>query len=269
MLEVEKFEKTISCIKTASSLGKEAIMWVYAYQVGNVVFDAGCANAIKELQGHKAEFPVDRVFVTHNHEDHYGGCGGFLPSATIFARPATMQTIKKPFRLNEFFRFVWGQPEPVKQVKMMPDSFRVDKYHFEVVDLSGHCLEMVGFWEADQGWLFASDAVPLPSRKMIAMLEENVPMMIQRMKEIQALDVKILFDAHRGPVPNPRAHIQTRIDFLVELKDQVFSLHQEGLSIQEIKKTLGFAEPWYLSNTEGRFAIDHLIRSLLEDQPYK
>jgi glyoxylase-like metal-dependent hydrolase (beta-lactamase superfamily II) len=162
---------------------------------------------------------------------------------------------------------VWGLPEPVAEAQEFTDSLlAIEDLTFEVVDLSGHCEEMVGFWEPNQKWFFSSDAVPLPSRKQMAMPEENIPMMIQRMHEIQAKKPEVLFDGHHGPIINPQEHIATRIRFLTDLQNQVLELIAEGTTISEIKSGLGFPEPWYLPNTEGRFGVEHLIRSLAEDQ---
>ncbi len=267
MLEVVPFDDIINCIKTAAPLGDQAMVWVYAYHLEDTLFDAGCANAIGELREYATKHPIHRVFVTHNHEDHYGGCAAFLPKAKIFAGPITLETLHKPYPLPEFFEWVWGTPEPVLEARELTTStIQVKDFTFEVLDFSGHCAEMIGFWEPEEKWLFSADAVPLPSEKKMAMPEENIPKMISRMKEIQDLKPTILFDGHWGPIPNPREHIETRIKFLSELKIQVKELSNEGKTIQEIKTKLGFPEPWYLPNTEGRFAIEYLIRSLIKDE---
>jgi glyoxylase-like metal-dependent hydrolase (beta-lactamase superfamily II) len=268
MIEIAQYDNTINCIKTASPLGGQAIMWVYAYQIGDTIFDAGCWNAVEELRAYTKKHPVNKVYVTHNHEDHYGGCAAFLPKAEVFAGPITLKSIYEPYPLPEFFQFVWGLPKPITKAKeFTATSIDVGDFSFEIVNLSGHCDEMIGFWEADQRWFFSSDAVPLPSKKQMAMLEENIPKMVKRMQEIQAKKIEVLFDGHRGPITNPREHIDTRIQFLLELQRQVQALSTQGKTVTEIKATLGFPEPWYLPNTEGRFAIEHLIRSLIEDTP--
>ncbi|MFX1301110.1 MAG: MBL fold metallo-hydrolase [Promethearchaeota archaeon] len=266
MLEATPFDDQVTCIKTASPLGEQAIMWVYAYLVEDVLFDAGCANALSELQELTKKRSVRRVYVTHYHEDHYGGCAAFVPNADVFVGSITLESVHKPYSLSQFFQWVWGEPKPVKEAQKFEESnISVGKLNFEVVDLSGHCEEMFGFWEPEKGWFFSADAVPLPSRKQMAMPEENIPRMINRMKEIRDLDVKVLFDGHRGPIPNPRDHIETRINYLSQLQRRVLSMAETGKTIPEIKTELGFPEPWYLPNTEGRFEIEHLIRSLLED----
>ncbi len=126
---------------------------------------------------------------------------------------------------------------------------------------------MYGFWEASHGWLFSADAVPLPSRKRMAMPEENIPKMISRMEQILTLKPKVLFDGHRGPIRNPEEHIKTRIDFLRELWQRIRALGQEGKTLKQIKDILDFPEPWYLASTKERFGIMHLIRSFIEDTP--
>jgi glyoxylase-like metal-dependent hydrolase (beta-lactamase superfamily II) len=177
-----------------------------------------------------------------------------------------MKELKTPPKYNEFFRFVWGQPEPLEKVEPMPASFSAQGLHLDVVQLPGHYEDMVGFYEPKRKWLFSADAVPLASHKEIAMPEEKVPQMITTMERILTMDVEVLFDGHRGPVQKPRTHIQTRVDYLRALQRRVQELHAEGKPIAEIQTILGFQEPWYLPWTERRFGIDYLIRSLLADE---
>ncbi len=99
----------------------------------------------------------------------------------------------------------------------------------------------------------------------MAMPEENIPKMIMRMQEIQDKNANVLFDGHRGPIVNPHDYIETRIRYLSNLRIRIREMANEGKELPEIKHILNFPEPWYLPNTEGRFTIDHLIRSLLED----
>jgi glyoxylase-like metal-dependent hydrolase (beta-lactamase superfamily II) len=266
MIEIESFNEDVTGIKTASPMGDRAIMWVYAYQLSDVVFDAGCGNAIEELRAYAKAHCVKRVYVSHDHEDHIGGCGAFVPEAEVFAGPVTLESVHKPYPLPEFFQFVWGNLTPVPEAKVLDtSSIVVGDATFEVVDLSGHSREMFGFWDPERRWLFSADAVPLPSQKQMAMIDENIPKTIRRMREIQDMNVAVLFDGHRGPIVEPYDHIETRIRYLTDLGTQVRELAAEGKSIPEIKGVLKFPEPWYLPNTEKRFGINHLIRSLLND----
>lgn len=267
MFDVEVFDDTVTCLKTATKLGEAAIMWVYAYHLGDALFDAGCMNAHDQLREFTGLSSIKRVFVSHGHEDHYGGCPAFLPNATFFAGPITTQILKAPPQLPEFFAFVWGQPQPIADVTPIPSQFVVGDLTFESIDLSGHMEEMLGFWEASRKWLFSADAVPLPSRKRMAMPEENIPKMITRMEQIIAMKPQVLFDGHRGPIREPEEHIQTRIDFLKNLQLQIQTLGEEGRTLIQIKDTLSFPEPWYLPQTKERFGIEHLIRSFLQDNP--
>lgn len=265
MFEVDVFEDTVTCIKTATKMGDAAIMWAYAYHLGDTLYDAGCMNAYDELRAYTGTPRIRRVFVSHGHEDHYGGCPAFLPKARIFAGPITTRILKEPPILPQFFSFVWGQPKPLREVNPLPQEITINDSVFEPIDLSGHMEEMYGFWEENQRWLFSADAVPLPSRKRMAMPEENIPKMISRMEQIITLKPKVLFDGHRGPIRNPEKHIQARIDFLKELQQQIRELGQEGKTLTQIKDILDFPEPWYLAQTKERFGIEHLVRSFLED----
>ena len=66
------------------------------------------------------------------------------------------------------------------------------------------------------------------------MPEENIPQMVATMEKIRDMDIEILFDSHRGPIENPREHIQIRIDYIKKVKEEAQALHQAGKSIEEI-----------------------------------
>jgi glyoxylase-like metal-dependent hydrolase (beta-lactamase superfamily II) len=266
MIELIPFNETVTGIKTATAQDGNPIMWVYSYKIGNVLFDAGCANAVGDLRARGVGSQIDRVYLTHEHEDHVGGCSYFAREASVYAPKPTIELLKDPPDYGEFFRFVWGQPEPVAEVKSLPSRFSIGEHEFKVIPLPGHGKEMVGFYEEKDGWLFSADAVPLPSKKKMAMNDENIPQMISTMEKLLKLDAKVLFDSHRGPIASPGEHIKVRIDYLKELRTKAKALHDEGKSETEIQAALELEGPWYLEYTRGRFGIDLFIKSLIFDR---
>ncbi|MFX1260516.1 MAG: MBL fold metallo-hydrolase [Promethearchaeota archaeon] len=266
MIEIEPYDNLMTCIKTGSEFNGSVVMWTYAYRIEDSLIDAGCPNASREIQEFATRNPIRRVFVTHTHEDHLGCCSVLAPESEIYATPPVAEFLKNPKALPDFFVMVWGQPEPVHEVLPMPQQFEIGDLSFEWLSLPGHTDHMIGFYERERGWLFSADAVPLPSRKELAMPDENVPEMIATMEKIQKLELNILFDGHRGPVEDPYEYIQKRIDFLKELQESVRELHGQGQDIPEIQESLGIEAPWYAGMTEGRFTVDHLIKSLIFDE---
>jgi len=267
MIEVVPYDDTVTCIKTGTEIDGRVIIWAYSYLIRDTLFDAGCPNAIEEFMEFISGNPVKHVYVSHAHEDHSGCCSALEESATIYATPPVSDAIKNPEVLPDFFVMVWGQPEPVKAVSPMPDHFTVNGLEFEVIALPGHNKDMVGFYESRRGWLFSADAVPLPSRKQLSMPDENIPETIATLERIQALNLNVLFDSHGGPLERPREHIQTRIDYLKDLRTKVRKLHAKGRSVPEIIDDLKIERPWYVEMTKGRFGIDYVIRSIIFDDP--
>jgi ribonuclease/clavin/mitogillin len=265
MIEIEPYNEAVTCVKTATENDGQIIMWVYAYHIVDAIFDAGCANAASEIAVYHREKGIKRVFITHPHEDHTGSASVFDGSAKFFARPDSIDALVHPPEISEFFQFVWGQPLPVSAADVMPDEFDVGALHFQVIGLPGHFQDMVGFYEPDQRWFFSADAVPLPSRKYIAMPDENIPLMIKTMERIQAMDIDVLFDSHKGPIPSPFEHVQKRIDYLKETQDKVRDMHAEGLSYTEMMDRLGLTPPWYIEMTKDRFSVEFFLESLVRD----
>ncbi|MFW9908813.1 MAG: MBL fold metallo-hydrolase [Candidatus Thorarchaeota archaeon] len=268
MIEIEPYDKNITCIKTATPMDDgKPIMWAYAYHILDSLIDAGCPNANDELAKYNAKKPAKNVYLTHAHEDHTGGATVFAKTASVYAWGSSINLVKRPPEIPEFFQFVWGQPTPLDNVQILPRNFEIGDFTFEVVDLPGHFADMVGFLEPERKWLFSADAVPLPSRKFLAMPEENIPRMITTMEYIQTMGVEILFDGHRGPVMSPYDYIQKRIDYLKEMIVKVRDLHEEGLNQQQMMDRLELTPPWYVGMTQERFAVEHFIRSIINDSP--
>lgn len=266
MFECVPFNDDILSLKTATGQENEPIMWAYAYQIGDVLIDAGCGNAAHELERYLSQTSIRRALVTHPHEDHFGGLSVLGDETIVYAHPSAIDRLLNPPKLDEFFKFVWGQPEPVREVQPIPERISVGEYTLEVVDLSGHHSNMIGFLERTKGWLFSADAVPLPSRKYIAMPEEDILQMITTMERIQRLDIGVLFDGHLGPIISPHEHIQKRIDHLRSVRGRVMDLREQGKSVSEIIAEMGYEPPWYLEATKGRFSIEFFIESLLRSK---
>ena len=270
MFEVEPYNDDVTLVKTATAMEDgQPIMWAIAYLIKDTLFDAGCANALEDIEKFAAETEVNKIYVSHAHEDHYGGCSAFASRSTIYAMEPDIEIIKNPPIIPEFFDFVWGQPKPVAVVEKMPPQFNIGDLEFEVVTLPGHGHHMVGFYEPNRKWLFSADAVPVPSRKVIGMPDENIHHMIETLEKIAEMDIEILFDSHRGPVTSPKEHLQVRIEFLKDIREKVLKLHEEGKTIPEIQEALELNGPWYLEMTQGRFGIDLFLKSILFDKAEK
>ncbi|MFW9932682.1 MAG: MBL fold metallo-hydrolase [Candidatus Thorarchaeota archaeon] len=268
MFEKESFNDDIIGLKTATA-GPDgnAIMWVYAYHIGNSMFDACCGNSRTELETYLSKRQINDVYISHAHEDHFGCVDLFAGKADVYAWKSGIDLLREPIEIGEFFQYVWGQPKPIKDVRPMQETFAIGDYRFEVIEVPGHMKDMVAFFEPDRKWLFSSDAVPLPSRKYIAMPDENIPRMIKSMEHIQTLGIEILFDSHRGPIESPSEHIQRRIDYLKETQGKVKEMHNDGLSYSDMIEKLEIEPPWYIEMTKDRFSVEFFLRSLLEDEP--
>jgi glyoxylase-like metal-dependent hydrolase (beta-lactamase superfamily II) len=266
MIEIIPFNERITCIKTAAEQNGSAIMFAYAFLIDDCLFDVGCPNAIEEIREFAGKNEVNRVYITHSHEDHAGCCKVFEGKASIYASELTQKIIRNPPPYGEFFNFVWGQPEPVSNLSSMPSKFSIGDLAFEVVPIPGHTMEMVGFYEPVKKWFFSADAVPMPSKKKIAMIDENIPQMVATMEKLLTMDIEILLDSHLGPIQSPKEHIQKRIDYIKDAQHRALELYQTGKTVDEIQQILELEGPWYLELTKPRFGIDYFVKSILFDK---
>ena len=195
MFEKEVLDEDVTGLKTATAgPDGKAIMWVYAFHIGNALIDAGCVNAKSEFESYVSNSDIKDVYITHAHEDHFGCADLFQEKARVYAWKSGIDLLRNPLDIPEFFQYVWGQPQPIKEVQPLPDTFEIGDYRFKIIEAPGHMKDMVALLEPDRKWLFSADAVPLPSRKYIAMPEENIPRMIVTMERINDLNIEVLFD---------------------------------------------------------------------------
>ncbi|MEM2143037.1 MAG: MBL fold metallo-hydrolase [Candidatus Thorarchaeota archaeon] len=266
MIELVSYDNDVLCVRTASEQNGQPIFWVYSYLVGDTLFDTGCGNTSNEFRSAISTREIGRIVISHAHEDHVGACSRLESEVPVLAPDPIHAALRSPPAINDFFRFVWGQPEPIKSPLKLPDNLETERFRFSIVRLPGHTDSMIGLYDSERQWLFSADAVPFPSRKKLAMPDENIPMMLRTLEMIQQLDISVLFDSHHGPIDRPHEHVQKRIDFLKETQSRVRRLYEEGLSIEDIVRSLNFEQPWYVDLTGGRFGVEHLVRSLIHDK---
>ena len=139
MFETEPFNEEIIGLKTATA-GPDGnpIMWVYAYLINDTLIDTGCGNGKEELRDYIKGRTIKNIYISHAHEDHFGSADLFAHEADIFAWKSGIDLVRNPIEIGEFFQYVWGQPQPIDEVKPLPSTFEIGTYRFEVVEVPGH-----------------------------------------------------------------------------------------------------------------------------------
>ncbi len=108
-----------------------------------IVVDPGTsAEVIEYLK--KNEISVNAILLTHHHDDHIGGA---LEIKSSFNAPV-YAPLKNKFQIEFADHFVTEG-----------DQLNIGSFQFKVIELPGHTLGHVAYWEKNERWLFSGDVL--------------------------------------------------------------------------------------------------------------
>jgi glyoxylase-like metal-dependent hydrolase (beta-lactamase superfamily II) len=237
---------------------------VHAYRLGSTLVDAGCprdAPALAQAVGGD----VERVLVTHAHEDH-AGAGAHLADAgaRVLAPQRALDRLADPPRLPAYRRWTWHELDPV-DADPLDGPVTTPDGTFEAVPTRGHSRDHVALLEAERGWLFTGDAFQGPRTSL--RFEERVDRIREAHERMRALEPERLFPGH-GPVrEDPDAALAEVLEALDELAERAHRLAEEGHSVPAVRRRLLGREGPLFYASGGEFSKEELVRAVLRELP--
>lgn len=236
----------------------------YIYCVDGLLIDCGPPKARGAVATLLDRLKPEQAALTHYHEQHSGNADllnerGLVP----YLHPDGVEILKEGFpRQLMYRRFLYGTPAPAR-FQPMPDTIRTKAHTFQVLSLPGHCPGHVGFYEPEQEWLFAGD---LYTGTLITSLkeEEDLEEHIASFEKIRSLPVRVLFGSHIGSITDPRYLIENKWYNLTGIRDQIVGLKNRRMKFGQIKRAMRLKEGMRYYLTQGDFAREHFITSVLE-----
>ncbi len=238
------------------------------YRLGSVVVDTGPPNQWRAVRRFLGERAVERVVVTHHHEDHGGNLArigaaiGGERAPEVFSPAGGIEALATGFRLRPYQKIIWGRPDRV-EARPLPESIPLDGGGaLRPIPAPGHSADMTCFLEPDRGWLFGGDLY-ISSKTRYLRQDESVADTIASLRRILELGFGTLFCSHRGPIERGQDALRRKLGFLEELRGRVGELRERGLSESEMTRRLLGREGWMRWITLGHFSKRNLVRSCL------
>jgi glyoxylase-like metal-dependent hydrolase (beta-lactamase superfamily II) len=97
--------------------------------------------------------------------------------------------------------------------------------------------------------------------------KEDVPLQIESIRRIAALDPAVLYPTHGAIVERPRAKLLEVADHFDALGEKARRLREKGLSPRRIRRELMGAEPGLYWFSQGAFSAENIIKSLVRAAP--
>ena len=247
------------------------LMSVVVYHVDGLLVDAGYARARRELAAALSGLEIGACVLTHHHEDHSGNGAWLRRSAgvTPMAHPAARSFLSDAMRLQPYRRFFWGTPEPFVPLPV-GSVVETKRHRFEVVDLSGHCRDMIGLHEKERGWLFPGDLFVM-ERPTHFMPNDEYEGIVRSLRRALSLDFGALLCAHSPRLDDGKRALRAKLEFLEDLGGRAAFLLGRGRPPEAVRDELLGGEDYISWFTGGHFSKINLIRSIaaslgLEDE---
>lgn len=260
--------------------------WTSIFLIDGLLIDAGAPGGVDDLREFikslDSENTVEKCVITHNHEDHCGGCRMLQEEFNIpvFASKLAIPLLMKEKIYPDYRQMTWGVDYQPFQAELLKDSIssKSCKYIFDIIDTPGHAPELISLIERKQQWAFITDAV-MPKYQMIfgkdTDIPEDISLIFQSIKKLydftKGMDNLLLFTSGKG-VFKGRSFLKDRMDEINSLHLKAHRFQEEGLKkglldkqlLRYVIKKMFKRESFIGTLTRGGLSSKNLIESLLE-----
>ena len=244
----------------------EPKMFVYSFLVDGLLIDTGQPNIQKIFLSALSDEEISQCVVTHHHEDHSGNADAIKNNFNIevFGSPKCAEILKSPPKVSPAQSMSWGQNSRVDLTPLdLNEVVKTNKYTFQIIETPGHAVDMIALYESNEGWLFSADNY-VNSFINIFMRNENILDQINSLRSLIKLDFDVLFCSHYPQFKNGKAHLKSKLEFLVEYYHRIENHYQKGYSPKIIMESLRLKE----SNVSkwlslGELSQENMVKSVI------
>ncbi|MBN2157496.1 MAG: MBL fold metallo-hydrolase [Candidatus Lokiarchaeota archaeon] len=267
MLKTEKYED-LTIITTGRGFLGAYIYPVYSYLLDDLLIDTGttiCRNQLLDFLDDKV---IKIIVNTHAHEDHVGNNAilNERRDITLYAHREAIKRIENPalLDLRRYQKFTWGVPQSSKPSEI-PSEIKTKSHLLEVIHTPGHCPGHICLYEPTKKWLFSGD-LHVGKLSLEVQPFENLLQIMTSLEILTNYEVKEIFCAHLGHIPNGNMVLQNKLAFLKNAKEHAEKLYSEHLSLKEITNQIAGKETIMKVITKGHMSKLNGIKSLLQMQ---
>ncbi len=247
-----------------AAIGKP-LMSVYCYHVDGLLIDTSSANNRRALSEVLQECVIDRIALTHYHEDHAGNAAYLqkLKAVPVVGHVLSNQILSQGLVLRPYEYLMWGSLQKLN-ILDVGDVLETEHYRFQVLHTPGHSIDHVVYHEEKEGWLFSGDMFLGPRIKYFRH-DECLYTTINSLNRIAQLAFETLFCGHNPQSRGAMASICKKRDNLIELYAKVEDARNKGYQQAEIEKHLckGRERFWVKLITLGDVSFKNMVRSAL------
>jgi glyoxylase-like metal-dependent hydrolase (beta-lactamase superfamily II) len=241
------------------------------YRIGRTLIDTGPPNQWRSIRRfvseQEEEYGIDRVLLTHHHEDHAGNAARIqeLLDVPVYAPANSLDRLRDGVSVETYRWVVWGRPRPV-EAEPVPESLTLtDGTPLRTLSAPGHTDDMVCYLAPAHDLLFAADLY-VTRRPEYLRFDEHAPRLIESIHHVLEHDFDTVLCAHRGVVEDGRRALADKVKYMEALCGVVRRRYRyDKLSVPEIADEILGGEGMLYWATGGDFSKRNLIASCLHE----
>ncbi|QHE52399.1 MBL fold metallo-hydrolase [Pontibacillus sp. HMF3514] len=239
---------------------------VYNFIVDGMLIDTNTIQLLDKLIPIYNKYPIDFVVITHAHEDHTGTANWVQNSleVPIYINQMSIEESKREANYPQYRQLVWGIRKPF-EAEPLPDVLQSRNYSWETIHTPGHAQDHMALYNIEKKLLFTGDLFVTPKPKVI-MESESIPEMIQSLKKVLTYDFEEVFCCHTGYLPNGRLLLKQKLDYLLDLQENIVNIYQNGMTVGEIDQKLFPNTPPIAPFSRYDWDSRHIVTSVLKDR---
>ena len=243
------------------------VQTVYAYWMDGILIDTGQRHNGGNIFHALEEKPLDKILLTHHHEDHSGNVAYLMKKRQVSAYIHRLgyEKLKKGLNLSPLALMLSGGVKKVELEVLEEQPFFSRNLQIFPIYSPGHSDDHYCYHIPEKGYLFSGDLYVADKIKYFADFED-LGTQIKSLERLVKLDFDTLFCAHNPKVKQGKERLTAKLNNFRHFYGAVEKLYHKGYSTSAIMKELQIVESsFYKYVTFGNFCAENMVKSVVKD----
>ena len=237
---------------------------VFVFFTDGLLIDTGAYSLRKQFQPFFRSLPIEKVVLTHFHEDHSGNAHLFNQQyIPVYMNNIMRESCELKADYPLYRKLFWGKRPPFKSTEI-GQYFVTEHASWQTIHTPGHAEDHMCYYNETTGQLFTGDLYVSPKTKVI-LRDENIPQIIRSIEKIMRLDIEEMYCNHAGYIENGHLALQNKLDNLKEIEHNVLTLHKQGRTEEEITRILFPKTYPIIKLSSGEWDSKHIVTSIVKE----